>query len=152
MADTGEQRPVVLVVEDNKINRMVAQQMLKRAGIEALEADSGSRALEALREQRFDLVLMDVQMPGMDGLETAHIIREGGGGEENRRVPILAITAYASPEDETACYDAGMDGYLSKPLNMDSFLRSVREAMQTHGRERRTQDPLPDPELRPDGP
>ncbi len=147
-----EPNPVVLVVEDNKINRMVAKQMLKRVGIEALEADSGSRALEALREQRFDLVLMDVQMPEMDGLETARLIRDGGAGEENRRVPIIAITAYASPEDETACYDAGMDSYLSKPLSMESFLSSVCGVIETHARDRRNQEPLPDPELRPDGP
>lgn len=152
MTDMDEPRPVVLVVEDNKINRMVAKQMLKRAGIEALEAESGTLALEALREQRFDLVLMDVQMPEMDGLETARLIREGGGGEENRRVPIIAVTAYASPEDETACYDAGMDAYLSKPLNMESFLSSVREVIRAHVRDGLDQEPLPDPELRPDSP
>ena len=147
-----EFHPVVLVVEDNRINRMVATQMLKRDGIGALEADSGHRALEELRERPVDLVLMDVQMPGMDGLETARLVRRGEGGEENRHVPIIAITAYASPEDEAACYDAGMDRYLSKPLNMDSFLSAVREVLDAHACVRGEPESLPDPELRADGP
>ncbi|MFW6313285.1 MAG: response regulator [Spirochaetota bacterium] len=125
-----EEQPVVLVVEDNQVNRMVARQMLKRGGIVAEEADGGRRSLEQLRERRFDLVLMDVQMPGMDGLETTRAIRNGEAGAENRDVPIVAITAYASSDDEQACYAAGMNAYLSKPLNMQKFLDTVREMIR----------------------
>jgi CheY-like chemotaxis protein len=127
MAETEEEsRPVVLIVEDNQVNRMVARQMLRRGKFDAEEADGGRTALERLQEQRFDLVLMDVQMPGMDGLAASRAIRNGEGGEENRNVPIVAITAYASRDDEEACYAAGMDGYLTKPLNMQRFLDTVQ--------------------------
>jgi len=131
MADTGEEkRPVVLVVEDNQVNRLVARQMLKRGDMVAHEADGGRRALERLREHKVDLVLMDVQMPGMDGLETTRAIRNGEAGEENRTVPIVAITAYASTEDEQACYSAGMDAYLSKPLSLQRFLDTVSTTLR----------------------
>lgn len=126
-----EEQPVVLVVEDNHVNRMVARQMLKRGGIVTEEADGGRHALEHLRERPFDLVLMDVQMPGMDGLEATRAIRNGEAGRENKDVPIVAITAYASPEDEQACYAAGMNAYLSKPLNMQRFLDVVNETIRT---------------------
>ena len=125
MADREEKRPVALVVEDNQVNRLVARQMLKRGNIETEEADGGRTALTILKEKLFDLVLMDVQMPGMDGLETARAIRNGEAGERNKGIPIVAMTAYASAEDEEACYAAGMDAYLSKPLNMQRFLDTV---------------------------
>ena len=123
-------RPVVLVVEDNRVNRMVARQIRKRGDIDTEEAEGGLPALEQLRESEFDLVLMDVQMPGMDGLEAARAIRRGDAGERNRSIPIVALTAYASPEDEAACYDAGMDDYLSKPLNISTFLETVRQIIE----------------------
>jgi CheY-like chemotaxis protein len=132
MAETGSKpRPAVLVVEDNQVNRMVARQMLKRGDIDAEEADGGRRALERLRERSFDLVLMDVQMPGMDGLAATRAIRAGEAGDENRDIPIVAMTAYASQEDEQACYTAGMDGYLAKPLNMQRFLDTVKARLAT---------------------
>ncbi|HKJ86420.1 MAG TPA: response regulator [Spirochaetia bacterium] len=129
-----EEQPVVLVVEDNQVNRMVARQMLKRGNVVAEEADGARRALEILRERRFDLVLMDVQMPGMDGLEATRAIRNGDAGDQNRGVPIVAITAYASSDDEQACYEAGMDAYLSKPLNMQKFLDTVTETITSSRR------------------
>lgn len=126
MAETAEERhPLALIVEDNRVNRLVARQMLKRGGIDAEEANGGQHALELLHEKHFDLVLMDVQMPGMDGLEATRAIRKGRAGDENSQVPIIAMTAYASAEDEQACYTAGMDAYLSKPLNVEKFLDTV---------------------------
>jgi CheY-like chemotaxis protein len=132
MAEARETlRPIALVVEDNRVNRMVAKQMLKRGHIDAEEADGGGRALEQLRERDFDLVLMDVQMPGMDGLEAARAIRNGDAGESNKTIPIVAMTAYASQEDEQACYAAGMDAYLAKPLNMQKFLDTVTDVIKS---------------------
>ncbi|MFP4113942.1 MAG: response regulator [Spirochaetota bacterium] len=132
MADADEaRRPIALVVEDNQVNRMVACQMLKRGGIDTIEADGGKAALERLQEQSVDLVLMDVQMPDMDGLEAARAIRAGRAGDDRAMVPIVAMTAYASEEDVQACYDAGMDAYLSKPLNMERFLDTVRTVIET---------------------
>jgi CheY-like chemotaxis protein len=127
---TDGHRARVLLVEDNKINRMVAMQMLKRAEVEGVEAESGPEALEKLRNESFDLVLMDVQMPEMDGLETSRAIRDGRAGEQNRNVPIVAMTAYSSTEDEEACYSAGMNGYLAKPLSMQAFIDTVQSMVE----------------------
>ena len=129
MADSTQQRPTALIVEDNQVNRMVASQMLARGAIDTVEAESGPAALEVLRSRSVDVVLMDVQMPGMDGLDTARAIRSGEGGEANREIPIVAMTAFASQGDEDGCYAAGMNYYLSKPLNMQRFLDTVHAAV-----------------------
>ncbi len=129
MAETLPERPVALIVEDNQVNRMVASQMLNRGGVAAIEADGGPAAIETLQTTSIDVVLMDVQMPGMDGLETARAIRRGEAGDGNREVPIVAMTAFATQQDEDGCYAAGMDYYLSKPLNMQRFLDTVHEAI-----------------------
>lgn len=127
MSETESKR--VLLVEDNRINRLVAVQILKRMGIEATEAPSAHDALELLAAETFDLVIMDVQMPGMDGLEASRRIRAGEDGVRNPDIPIVAMTAYAAPEDEQACYDAGMTSYVSKPLNMEQFMDTIRSTL-----------------------
>lgn len=121
--------PRALIVEDNEVNRMVAVQMLRRGEIEADMAPGGKVAIDKLQSATYDVVLMDVQMPEMDGLQTARAIRAGAAGEQGKRIPIVAMTAYASQDDEDACYDAGMDAYLSKPLNMQLFLQMVKAAI-----------------------
>jgi CheY-like chemotaxis protein len=130
MADTLHNRPVALIVEDNQVNRMVASQMLSRGGVSTIDADGGPSAIGTLQTTSVDVVLMDVQMPGMDGLETARAIRRGDAGDANREVPIVAMTAFATQQDEDDCYAAGMDYYLSKPLNMQRFLDTVHEAIR----------------------
>ena len=126
MSDQSKSR--ALVVEDNDVNRMVARQMLKRANVVADEARGGQEAIDLFAAGSYDVILMDVQMPGMDGLETTRAIRESGGAGE--AVPIIAMTAYSSEEDEEACYAAGMDAYLSKPLNMQHFVDTVLAAIE----------------------
>ncbi len=126
----GERRARVLLVEDNKVNRMVAMQMLKRAEVDGVEAQSGPEALEKLRSEPFDLVLMDIQMPEMDGLEVARAIRVGDAGKQNSAVPIIAMTAYSTAEDEEACLAAGMNGYLAKPLSMQRFIDTVQSMVK----------------------
>jgi signal transduction histidine kinase/CheY-like chemotaxis protein len=105
----------VLVAEDNPINQRVAVRMLERAGCHADTVANGMDALTAVAHTEYDLVLMDVQMPEMDGLEAAAEIRrfEVGTG---RRLPIVALTAHAFPEDRARCIAAGMDDYLEKPI------------------------------------
>jgi CheY-like chemotaxis protein/HPt (histidine-containing phosphotransfer) domain-containing protein len=105
----------VLVAEDNVVNQRVAVGMLKRAGCRADTVANGRDALAAVAHTDYDLVLMDVQMPGMDGPEAAAEIRrfEVGSG---RRVPIVALTAHAFAEDRARCLAAGMDDCLEKPL------------------------------------
>lgn len=113
----------VLVADDVAANRMVARAMLVAAGHRVDSAADGAEALAAVMRETYDVVLMDVQMPVMDGLESTRRIRalEGGRG----RVPILAVTASALPEQVAACHEAGMDGHLPKPIDRESLLNAV---------------------------
>ncbi|MGG5808729.1 response regulator [Falsiroseomonas sp. CW058] len=113
----------VLVADDVAANRMVARAMLVAAGHRVDSAADGAEALDAVRRETYDVVLMDVQMPVMDGLDATRRIRELGG--RNGRVPILAVTASALPEQVAACQAAGMDGHLPKPIDRESLLSAV---------------------------
>ncbi len=125
---TGTDRPTnarplkVLLAEDNVVNARIARVLVERAGHQVTHVPDGAEAVEAVARERFDLVLMDVQMPGVDGLEAARRIRASGS-----KVHIIAMTANAMKGDEEACLEAGMDAYLSKPLNFsklhDALLR-----------------------------
>src|SRR6266536_2505617 len=114
----------ILLVEDNPINRTLAQRVLEKAGHKVVAADNGAAALEALERRRFDLVLMDVQMPRMDGIETTLAIRnrEKIAGEH---VPVIALTAHAMAGDRERCLQAGMDGYLVKPIQPTVLLEAI---------------------------
>jgi len=107
----------VLVVEDNLVNQQVAVGLLQRQGIDPVLASHGLEGLDRLLNGTFDLVLMDVQMPGMDGLATTRAIRRGEGGDRHRSVPIVAMTAHAMQQDREAALAAGMDDYLTKPVS-----------------------------------
>jgi len=104
------------VAEDNAVNRKVLLLMLKSLGHDAEAVINGREAVERLRHDDFDLVLMDVQMPEMDGLAAARAIRRPGSGVRRADVPIIALTAHAQAEDRQRCLDAGMNGYLTKPI------------------------------------
>jgi CheY-like chemotaxis protein/HPt (histidine-containing phosphotransfer) domain-containing protein len=106
-----------LLVEDNPINQQVAAGLLRRHGVNPAVASNGVEALDALIESRFDLVLMDVQMPVLDGLATTRAIRRGEGGEQHVKVPIVAMTANAMQGDRENSLAAGMDDYLTKPIS-----------------------------------
>jgi len=113
-----------LVVEDNPVNQKLVLKMLALAGHTAEVAATGVEAVELATTQSFDVILMDVQMPGMDGLEATGAIRERERGSD-AHVPILAMTAHAMPGDRERCLRAGMDGYLSKPVRVSDLLRAV---------------------------
>jgi signal transduction histidine kinase/DNA-binding response OmpR family regulator len=105
----------VLVAEDNAVNQRLATRLLEKRGHRVVIAANGREVLEALEREEFDLVLMDIQMPEMDGLETTAAIRTKELGLETR-MPVIALTAHAMKGDAERCLAAGMDGYLSKPI------------------------------------
>jgi signal transduction histidine kinase len=122
--DTGPLTGTVLVVEDNEVNRMIARQVLLSLGVEVLEASDGAEALDVLEDRSVDLVLMDCQMPVMDGYVATRAIREREAKEGGRRLPIVALTADAFDDDAIRTREAGMDGHLGKPYTRGQ-LRSL---------------------------
>jgi PAS domain S-box-containing protein len=116
----------VLVAEDNEINALLMRSLLTRLGHHAVITTNGEAALESWLSARsagtpYDLVLMDIQMPQLDGIETTKRIRAREAGQPGRQTPILALTANTLVEDRYACFDAGMDGFLIKPLDRDKL-------------------------------
>jgi len=118
----------VLLVEDNTLNQILVERLIRRRGDEIAVTGSGQEALAAFDRERFDLVLMDIQMPEMSGIEVAVAIRarekERANGE---RVPIIATTASAIKEDKELCFSAGMDAYLSKPIERAALYAAIDE-------------------------
>ena len=106
----------VLLAEDNPVGALLAMSLLRREGCLVETAGTGDEVLSALTQDRFDLVLMDMRMPGMDGVAAARALRARGD-----RTPIVALTANAFAEDRKACLEAGMDDHLAKPLDVDAL-------------------------------
>jgi CheY-like chemotaxis protein len=114
----------VLLAEDNIVNQKVATAMLKKMGHTVVTADNGQLALDALESEHFDLVLMDMQMPVMDGIRATRIARDRGV-----KTPIIAMTANAMNEDKELCYVVGMDGFVSKPVRMELFQAEIQRVL-----------------------
>jgi CheY-like chemotaxis protein len=113
-----------LVVEDSPVNQVVAVRTLERLGCECDVANDGHEALAALAARSYDAVMMDCQMPGMDGYEaTAQLRRREAGG---RRTPVIAMTAHAMKGDAERCLAAGMDDYIAKPMRRELLLAALR--------------------------
>jgi two-component system sensor histidine kinase/response regulator len=110
----------VLIVEDNDVNRLVASELLAALGVQTRCAASGLEALELVQRQAFDLILMDIQMPGLDGIETTCRLRQMTGSQ---RTPVVALTAHAMLGDRQRFLDAGMDDYLAKPIEESELIR-----------------------------
>ena len=118
----------VLLVEDNRINQLVATKMLEHGGHQVWLAENGLDALEILQTLNFDLVLMDVQMPKLDGMETIRRLRQQEASL-GRHTPVVGLTARASDEDRAAALAAGMDAYLIKPFRAAELDEAMREAL-----------------------
>ena len=120
-ASSLRKRPWVLVVEDNPVNQKVSTGMLRKLGLCSEVAGNGVEALEALERRGFDLVLMDCQMPEMDGYEATRRIRAHAAklGAESEHLPIVAMTAHAMTGDRERCLAAGMDDYVTKPITVE---------------------------------
>lgn len=118
-------RPLhILLAEDNRVNQMVTVSILKKHGHEVSVAGNGQEVLSALQKDRFDLILMDVQMPNMDGFEATEVIRKKER-KKGEHIPIIAMTAHAMKGDRERCLRAGMDDYVSKPLKSDQLLETI---------------------------
>jgi CheY-like chemotaxis protein/HPt (histidine-containing phosphotransfer) domain-containing protein len=127
------QRPLrVLLAEDNRINQLLTARMLEKRGHSPVIAGNGREVIMALEREQFDVILMDVQMPEMDGFETTATIRKKertmGAGEH---IPIIAVTAHAMREDRERCLDAGMDDYLAKPFSFDELVETLEKLLPT---------------------
>lgn len=128
VGDDGDKRSLehlcVLLVEDNAVNRRVAHLMLQRMGVDVVSAESGEEAVSIAADRRFDVILMDINMPDMDGIETAAAIREQiAPGEPAPR--IIALTASALTEDRDRCLEAGMERFVSKPVSLEELRQAL---------------------------
>jgi len=134
----GERSLHILLIEDNAVNQVVTRRLLEREGHTVVVADNGVRGLEAVARESFDAILMDVQMPGLDGIETTRAIRSRERGTHHR-TPIVAFTAHALKEDRERCMAAGMDAYLTKPVDTSTMLEALA----------RVAGPAPEPAVAP---
>ncbi|WP_305042084.1 hybrid sensor histidine kinase/response regulator [Geoalkalibacter sp.] len=126
-------RARILLAEDNAVNRLLAVRLLEKHGFRAEVVQDGRQALQALDEQAYDLVLMDIQMPEMDGFEVVQSVRAGRRGGPNRQTPIIAMTAHAMKGDEERCLAAGMDDYLAKPIRARELLEKIDRWLGARG-------------------
>ena len=123
----------VLVAEDNPVNQRLAQHLLERRGHTPILAANGREALDLAMHDQFDLVLMDLQMPEMDGFETTASIRARERDARAPRLPIIALTAHAMQGDRQRCLDADMDGYVAKPIKPVGIVRGDRSGDGSRG-------------------
>jgi CheY-like chemotaxis protein len=120
----------ILIVDDDETNRLVVRLLMERRGHEITEAESGPTALQALSEEEFDVVFMDLSMPGMDGFETVQSYRSSSA--HLPQIPIIALTAHNTPDDRARSLAAGMNGLIGKPLNVASIDYAI-EMIRNHG-------------------
>jgi CheY-like chemotaxis protein len=116
------------LAEDSRVNQAVASRVLTKLGHSVVIANNGNEALSQFALQSYDLVLMDVQMPEMDGLTPTAKIREREASTHTR-IPIIAMTAHAMKGDRECCVAAGMDGYVSKPINVPELKAAIADAL-----------------------
>jgi CheY-like chemotaxis protein len=118
-----------LLAEDHPVNQKLGRRVLEKAGAEVTVVGNGIEALEALREADFDAVLMDCQMPEMDGYEATRLLRASPGVYRNHRIPVIALTAHALAPDRKRCEAAGMDDYLTKPIDAVRLVEAINRAV-----------------------
>lgn len=112
----------ILFAEDDPLNRLVFNAILKNESCLITWVENGLQAIEIFKESNFDLVVLDIRMPGMNGYEVARFIRQ----ERQSMIPILALTADQSVSEKRSCLEAGMNGYLSKPASKEALLEEIR--------------------------
>ncbi len=112
----------ILIVEDNEKNMYLMNFILTKSGYEIVKAETGEKGVELAVKEKPDLIIMDIQLPGIDGLEAVKRIRES---EADGRIPIIAITSYAMAGDKERVLNAGCTGYIEKPINPETFLAEI---------------------------
>ena len=118
---------VILIVEDDPMSLELFRDLLEVSGYTTLEATDGRQGVELAKEKKPDLILMDIQLPVMDGLEATKILKVD---PVTKNIPIIALTAYAMEDDEERVIQAGADGYLTKPIRIQGFLEKVGEYLE----------------------
>ena len=118
---------LVLIVEDNEKNLKLVRDILQVKGYETVEAMTGEDGVRIAREELPDLVLMDIQLPGMNGIEALRVLR---ADPQTTAIPVIAVTASVMQQDRKLITDAGFDGYVGKPINLKEFLDAVRIALE----------------------
>jgi CheY-like chemotaxis protein len=120
---------LVLIVEDNDKNRKLLRAVLTARGYALAEAVNAEEGIEMARAQRPALVLMDIQLPGMDGVKARQVLRDT---PETSDIPVVAVTASVMPSDRQKILASGFEGYITKPIDVDEFLASVRSVLDSH--------------------
>jgi two-component system cell cycle response regulator DivK len=120
----------ILIVEDNQNNMYLISYILKMKGYEIIQAETGEKGVELAIKEKPDLVLMDIQLPGIDGMETTKRIRASGA---DGNIPIIALTSYAMTGDKEKALKAGCTGYIEKPINPDTVLNEIEKYLKTGG-------------------
>ncbi|MEW5422038.1 response regulator [Amorphus sp. 3PC139-8] len=113
----------VLIVEDNELNMKLFHDLLEASGYEVVESRTGTTAMDLARSERPDLIIMDIQLPEVSGLEVTRSIKQD---DELKSIPIIAVTAFAMKGDEERIRQGGCEAYLSKPISVDKFLETVK--------------------------
>ena len=121
---------LILIVEDNDKNMKLARDILQVKGYRTIEAESAEAGLPLVAERKPDLVLMDIQLPGMNGIEALKKLR---ASPETSRIPVLAFTASVMPQDRKEIMSAGFDGFVSKPINLKEFIASIATTLAKPG-------------------
>ncbi|MCK4671198.1 MAG: response regulator [Candidatus Aegiribacteria sp.] len=129
LAETRKEKFRILLAEDNPINQKVALKILEKLGYSAVPVENGREAVQELENNTYDLVLMDIQMPEMDGFEATDIIRDPKSSVLNHEVPIIAMTAHAMDGDRDKCIQAGMDDYISKPVRPEMLTMMIKKVL-----------------------
>ena len=121
---------LILIVEDNENNRMLVRDVLQSRGYQTAETDSGEEGVRLARERRPALILMDIQLPGMNGMEALKLLRADAA---TRDIPVMAVTASAMTQDRHKIMAAGFDAYQSKPINVREFIEAIRAVLTARG-------------------
>lgn len=123
----------ILLVEDNELNQKFAIAVLRKLGHRIDVADNGLIALDKIKANQYDLILMDIQMPEMNGIEATRAIRQLEALEGDKHIPIIAVTAFALDQDRKNCGDAGMDDFLAKPYKPHELEQKIKEVIVRFG-------------------